>query len=373
MVTSVEAKVDDVIFLEDFPVGGAVVVVKDNQVLYGKGFGKSRLGVSGKAFTTDTIVSIQSISKSFAAAVLMQLVEKGLLELDKPLVQYLPYFKTTDQFMSNSITVKQLLSHTAGFPGDVWIGNLVSPNASEFNEFKSLKEHCGITDFTLQSINNREDVTKYFASVALSYPPGANWIYCTDAYIIAADLFEKVSGLQWDEFMENVFFKSLKLNRTTLYAEKVQQDEGSAQYYTSADTTLRNMIKSDANMDVYESPFPVNPLGAPLGFIYSTANDLGKYLSSYMSENPLMSQTMINRMHEPVWQINRESGYALGWGTRRTRNHTFIEHGGGFPGVSAYVCMVPSKRIGVVVVSNHDKTPSQTICYKVIDTLLERG
>ncbi|OXM17092.1 serine hydrolase domain-containing protein [Paenibacillus herberti] len=373
MVTSLETQLDQVICIQDFPVGGAVVVVKDNQVLYGKGFGKSRLGVNERAFTTDTIVSIQSISKSFTAAALLQLVEKGLLELDTPLVKYLPYFQTTDKLLSNSITVKQLLSHTAGFSGDLGIGNLICPNASDFNVFESLKAHYGITDSILQSINKREDVTKYFTSIALSHPPGSNWSYCTDAYIIAADLFEKVSGLQWDEYMDDVFFKRLKLNRTTLHVEKVQQDEDSAQYYSETDNTLHNIIKRNSNMDVFETPFPVNLLGAPLGFIYSTANNLGRYLSSYMSEHPFMSQTIIDRMYDPVWQFDNESGYALGWGTRRVESHTFIEHGGGFPGVSAYVCMAPSERIGVVVVSNHDKTPTQKICYKVIDTILQKS
>ncbi|MGG4048765.1 serine hydrolase domain-containing protein [Paenibacillus favisporus] len=371
MVTSLETQLDRVICKQDFPVGGAVVVVKDNQVLYGKGFGKSRLGRNERDFTTDTIVSIQSISKSFTAAALLQLVEKGLLELDTPLVKYLPYFRTTDKLMSDSITVKQLLSHTAGFSGDLGIGNLISPNASEFNVFESLKVHFGVTNTVLQSISKREDVTKYFNSVALSYPPGSNWSYCTDAYIVAADLFEKVSGLKWDDYMENVLFRSFKMNRTTLHVERVQQEEDSAQYYTATDSILHNIIKPNANMDVFESPFPVNLLGAPMGFIYSTANNLGGYLSSYMNKHPFMPQSMIDLMYEPVWKFDSENGYALGWGTREVGSRTFIEHGGGFPGVSAYVSMAPSDRVGVVVVSNHDKTPTQKICYKVLDTLFQ--
>lgn len=370
MVTFLETLLDHAICKQDFPVGGAVVVVKDNEVIYGKGYGKSQLGINERDFTTDTIVSIQSISKSFTAATLLQLMEKGILELDTPLVNYLPYFRTTDKLMSNSITVKQLLSHTAGFSGELGIGNLISPNASEFRVFEDLKAHYGLTNSVLQSINKREDITKYFNSVTLSHPPGSNWSYCTDAYIIAADLFEKSSGLKWDEYMENVLFKTLKLDRTTLYVEKVRQEEDSAKYYTTTDNILLNIIKPDANLDVFESPFPVNLTGAPMGYIYSTANNLGRYLSLYMSKHPFMSQFMIDRMFEPVWRFDNESGYALGWGTKQAESHIFIEHGGGFPGVSAFVCMVPSERIGVAVVSNHDETPAQKICYKVIDTLL---
>ncbi|WP_442600713.1 serine hydrolase [Paenibacillus sp. KN14-4R] len=166
-------------------------------------------------------------------------------------------------------------------------------------------------------------------------------------------------------------FKKLSLKRTTLHAENILEDEDSALYYCSNKDILHNVIKPNLEMDVFKCPFPINSLGAPMGFIYSTANDLCKYLSSYMCEHPFMSQAMIDRMYEPVWRFANESGYALGWGTRQKESHIIIEHGGGFSGVSAYVCMVPSERIGVVVVSNHDETPSQKICNAVLDTLLK--
>lgn len=94
-------------------------------------------------------------------------------------------------------------------------------------------------------------------------------------------------------------------------------------------------------------------------------------MSSYMRELSYLSQPMIDEMFEPVWQFDGETGYALGWGTRRKENLTIIEHGGGFPGVSAYVCMIPSDRIGVAVVSNHDGTPTQKIGNQMLDLLLQ--
>ncbi|MEC0091019.1 serine hydrolase domain-containing protein [Paenibacillus macquariensis] len=368
MSLSLETQLDNVICPQDFLVGGAVTVVKDNQIVYGKGFGRSRLGENEQDFTPDTIVSIQSISKSFTAALLLQLVEDGKLELDAPLVQYLPYFRTTDILVSNTITVEQLLSHTAGFSGDIGSGNLLCPNIREFSMYDEMKEQCMISNSILQRISNREDVTKSFESITLSHTPGTNWSYCTEAYMIAADLFEKVSGKKWDECMEDLMTKRLHLKRTTLDAEKVQEDENSAQYYCSH----HNVNEHNLETNVSESPFPINALGAPMGFIYSTANDLCTYLASYMNDNPFMSQAMIDHMYEPVWRFDEKEGYSLGWGIRQHEGHIIIEHGGGFPGVSAYVCMVPSKKIGVVVVSNHDETPSQNICYAVLDSLLQK-
>jgi len=368
MLLSLETQLDNLICPQDFLVGGAVAVVKDNQVVYEKAFGKSRLGENEQDFTPDTIVSIQSISKSFTAALLLQLVEEGKLQRDAPLVQYLPYFRTTNNLVSNTITVEQLLSHTAGFSGDIGIGNLLCPNIREFSMYDEMKQQCLISDSILQSISNREDVTKSFGSITLSHTPGTNWSYCTEAYMIAADLFEKVSGKQWNECMEDLLSKRLNLKRTTLHAEKVLEDEDSAQYYSSH----HNVSEHNLETNVSESPFPINPLGAPMGFIYSTAHDLSKYLASYMNDNPFMSQAMIDRMYEPVWRFDEKEGYGLGWGIRQHEGHIIIEHGGEFPGVSAYVCMVPSEKVGVVVVSNHDETPSQKICYAVLDSLIQK-
>ncbi|WP_211745838.1 serine hydrolase domain-containing protein [Paenibacillus sp. Marseille-Q4541] len=372
MRLTLEEQLNHVIRPQDFLVGGAVVVVKDSQVMYGKGFGKARIGENERDFTPDTIISIQSISKSFTAASLLHLVEKGMLELDAPVVQYLPYFQTTEKRISNTITVRQLLSHTAGFAGDIGIGYLLCTNAKKFREFDEVKKQYGVTDSDLEKIKNREDITKFFKSVPLSHAPGTDWSYCTDAYMIAADLYEKVSGQRWDKYIEDVLFKKLDLKRTTLHAENIYKDENSALYYCSNQEILHHVTKPNLDMDVFECPYPINSLGAPMGFIYSTANDLGKYLSSYMSEAPFISQAMMNPMYEPVWHFDRETGYGLGWGTREEGNLLIIEHGGGFHGISAYVCMVPSERLGVVVVSNHDETPSQEICYTVLDTLLQK-
>lgn len=143
--------------------------------------------------------------------------------------------------------------------------------------------------------------------------------------------------------------------------KKIKQDDDSAKYYTSEENNLRIM----------PSPFPVNPLAAPMGFIYSTAKDLGSYLNAYMNDRQFMSPRLIKQMFDPVWQFDHDEGYALGWGTSKEKGYNVIEHGGGYQGVSAYLCMVPSERLGVIVVSNHDKTPSQTICYTILKEFLK--
>ncbi|TYP76660.1 serine hydrolase domain-containing protein [Paenibacillus methanolicus] len=361
MSLSLETVIENHLSPRDFLVGGAVVVVKDGHAIYEKGFGHARLGSQEKRFTADTIACVMSIAKSFTAAALLTLVGEGRLHLDDPLVRYLPYFRTTDPEASGLITVKHLLSHTAGFGGDLGIGDLVAPNAAEFAFYDQLRQQVGLPDSSLSSIRSREDITRFIRKVALADRPGNSWHYCTDAYIVAADLFEKVSLQSWDAYIEDVLFKGLHLNRTTLDAEKVRQDDDHANYYTSEASDDRRILPS---------PFPVNPLAAPMGFLYSTAKDLARYLNAYMTDRSLLSPPLMEKMFEPVWRFDPHEGYALGWGTSAEKGYTVIEHGGGYQGVSAYLCMVPSEKLGVIVLANHDQTPSQNICYRVLRALL---
>ena len=92
--------------------GAAVAIIKDNNVVYSKGFGIA--DSKHKKVTTETSFSIGSISKTFAAVATMQLVEKGEIDLDAPIEKYIPWVKISIPAGAPKITVKNLLSHTSG-------------------------------------------------------------------------------------------------------------------------------------------------------------------------------------------------------------------------------------------------------------------
>ena len=94
--------------------GLAVGIVKDNEIVYAKGFGVQSLETRAPV-TLDSVFCVQSVSKCFVATAVMQLAERGKLDLDVPLVQYLPYFQLDDE-RCRQITVRQILSHTSGMP-----------------------------------------------------------------------------------------------------------------------------------------------------------------------------------------------------------------------------------------------------------------
>ena len=97
----------------DIP-GLAVGIVQGDEIVYAKGFGVQSLETQAPV-TLDSVFCVQSVSKCFVATAVMQLAERGKLDLDAPLVQYLPYFQMDDE-RYRQITIRQALSHTSGMP-----------------------------------------------------------------------------------------------------------------------------------------------------------------------------------------------------------------------------------------------------------------
>ncbi len=366
MITTTEIDLFDRYLRDDVVsnpmVGMSVVMTYHHEIIYSKGFGYRKLNPK-KRITPDTIMSIQSITKSFAATTIMYLVEKNMIDLDEPLITYLPYFQTKNKKKSDSITVRQLLSHTAGFLGDIKIANLVCTNRTEIEGFKKWQEELGISNETINNIKSFEDITRYFKRIELAYAPGQGWKYCTDAYAIVGDLFEKVSGKSWHDYVLTNIFNKCGMTRSTLDPVKAKEDKDSARYYVMQE----------------EVAFPTNPIAAPIGFIYSTANDMAKYLNAYMmDESPILTDKSIKEMKKKYFKVKvdlpnihlEDMNYGLGWVTGKYKGQEIIEHGGGYTGVRSYVMMVPNEKLGIVVLTNYNEAKPVEICRKVLDLFL---
>jgi CubicO group peptidase (beta-lactamase class C family) len=352
-------------------VGVSVAIVKDSETIYSKGFGNARIGNAECQIDGDTWMSIQSISKNFMALSIMQLVEKNLIGLDDAVVTYLPYFRTKNKEHSDAITIRHVLSHTAGFPSEVGIANMIAPNVREIfsdtpTEFQEALDHYQLTEEEISSIKNREDITKWFEKVELEYPPGEGWNYCTDAYVILADLFEKVTGSKWEASLTGDILTPLGMKRTTSDSHVVEADQNSARYFIGNDKI--------------ETPFPFNPISAPIGYLYSTANDLGKYLTFHLNnESTVLQSDLIGEMQKPIQLVSEEwrapgcdvRSYGLAWFTDTYRGYKIVEHGGGQLGVRSLMTMVPELNLGVVVLLNFDGTIHHDICDKIMDVFID--
>lgn len=161
--------------------GIAASLIINGDVAFSKTFGVSKIGDTVAPITTSTIFAIMSIAKSFTATAIMQLAEKEEIDLNSPVSTYLPYFYVEDEkYKKSPITIKQLLSHTAGFSEYFWVASLQDQNLVKL--IRGVPQYEGILndfpDHVLKKIRNREDVTRYFSNAKLHYNPGEGWQYC---------------------------------------------------------------------------------------------------------------------------------------------------------------------------------------------------
>src|SRR5699024_1430332 len=107
---------------------------------------------------------------------------------------------------------------TAGFPENVGVVLLLDEGfrrfAKDMPEYRSLFNRFPNIEETVANMQTREDLTRYFANVELADIPGENWVYAPEAYVIAADVLEKVSGLTWEAYVEKYILTPFGMNRT---------------------------------------------------------------------------------------------------------------------------------------------------------------
>ncbi|SHG51492.1 serine hydrolase domain-containing protein [Ornithinibacillus halophilus] len=338
--------------------GFAVNIVKDNQILYSQSFGSTSIESPQNRVNADTIFSIQSITKSFTAMALLHSEENTNFSLDDPIIRYLPYFRTKSGNF-DEITTRHILSHTAGFPENVWIATLLDEELYELG--KNLPEYKFIFDMypnledILRTIKSREDVTRFFSQIELESTPGKNWKYCTDAYVIATDVLEKVSGLTFENYVNKHIFNVLGMNRTFVNPTFSTDEKNVSSYYMN---TINTPI---------EVAQPENIIGAPMGFIYSTANDLSNYVIDIMDENgQILSKQQYHKLFEPLAKREEGLSYGLGWKLKEFQGLKIVEHAGGYPGVSCFISMVPEHKLGIILLSNMDQITLMNVSNKLI-------
>jgi CubicO group peptidase (beta-lactamase class C family) len=191
----------------------ATVAIMDNgKIVYEEGFAMANRG-EALGVNTSTQFNIGSVSKIFTAAAIMQLVEAGKVDLDKPVVDYVPDFTMADSRYKN-ITVRMLLNHSSGLPG-----------TDIYNGFATAVDPDFLANFMV-----------YLANSNLKDDPGVVSVYCNDGFTLAEVLIEKVSGQSYAEYLNQHIFSKSGMDDSSCYfkpdnpniALKYNNDDGSA-------------------------------------------------------------------------------------------------------------------------------------------------
>ncbi len=292
--------------------GAAIVIVKDGKVLYEKGYGHDS---EGNPLTAKSKMGIASGTKPITAFAVLQLVDEGKIKLDNSIVDYLPEL-TFDDARWKQVTVRQLLSHTSGVPNPT----IVAP-----------------------AITLKEGVER-FHDWKLQSEPGKKYAYSNANYWTLAFLIEKISGLTFNDYLTQRVFLPLGMTNSISLVNSGEIEEygiprGFVTLYGTAMpwTELEKMFSGS-------------------GSIFTTASDMGKWLSMHTSEGknengePLLSHKLLNASYSS--QPGSEK-YGLGWSiSSPSIKPARISHSGSISTFQSQQDIVPSSGYAVAVLLN---------------------
>ena len=322
--------------------GLALAVVKDRQVIYAKGFGVTSVEDGGLPVTRQTLFRIGSVTKPLTGTAILRLVEAGKLELDRPIKDYLPWLSFSEKGAIERITLRMLMSHTAGLVTDA--------------------EHFGRRDAEGLEAYVREQMPRY----QFIAPPGKLWFYSNPGLILAGYIAEVVSGQPYSELMQKLVFEPLEMRRTTL-------DPTVAMTYPLAQS---HDLNEDGTLSV-QHRFADNVAHYPAGFVMSTVLDLANFAIMQMSQGrfhnrQILSPASIAEMQAPyadLYTLNN-SGYGLTFGTENYKGQRVIGHTGGISSFISRFSMIPAEGAAVILLFN--RIAADFDSDRIINTLFDQ-
>jgi CubicO group peptidase (beta-lactamase class C family) len=309
---------------ENIP-GVSVAIIKDQQLVWSKGYGYA--DVENKVpMKAETICSICSISKLFTSVAIMQLWEQGKIRLDDSVSIYLPDFKVKQSYESVPITIRGLLTHSAGLPRESDQPYWTWP----FN-FPTEKE-----------INDRLD------DQSTLYPSSREFQYSNLGMALLGQIVAKVSGMPYEQYVQEKILKPMGLTNTRPYMPKELYGSALAKGYSGLSRDGKRRLMPF---------FQTNGIAPAAGFT-STVLDLGKFAQwqnrLYKSSTPeLLNQSTLREMQRVQWYDPAgNSNWGLGFVVRNEGGKTIVGHGGSCPGYRSTLRLDVGSGIGVIVFSN---------------------
>lgn len=297
--------------------------------------------------TPETPVLLASTSKAVTAVAVIQQVEAGKLDLKTPVKNYLPWFRTADESASATITVGQLLNHTAGFAErDGHIHLLVDNRQSGALE-------QGVRDL---------------AKATLVDTPGADFTYSNRNYDILGLLVQTVSGESFDQYVKEHVFAPLQMGDSHVLADYAAVNGAAQGYYQWFGFLWR------------PTDMPVPAAAAPSATMYSSAEDMSHLLIAELSGGEyagtrIFSPESSAALAAPTAKVNDFSAYGMAWFARplwealdpaapegEAYNLPLVlEHTGDWPNTQSFLAMIPGERLGVVLLVNGASSSSASL------------
>jgi CubicO group peptidase (beta-lactamase class C family) len=303
--------------------GATISIVKDGHVLLSKGYGDADIEKGKKASADSTLFRLGSLSKLFTWTAVMQLVEEGKVDLHADINKYLKTFRIPATY-PQPITVENLLTHTAGFEEGT-LGQLV-PQTSDLTPLGTwLPKHIP----------------------ARIFPPGTVTAYSNYGATLAGYIVEQVSGIPFEQYMEQHIFQPLGMNRSSFRQPlPTELSDQMSQGYTYSDKSY------------HTNPFEVIET-VPAGAISSTASDMARFMIAQLqmgrfgNSRILQEATAREMQHQHFANDSKLPGMAYGFYEQKINKQHLIGHSGDTGLFYSQLMLLPQQNVGIFVTFNN--------------------
>jgi CubicO group peptidase (beta-lactamase class C family) len=310
-IANIEVRVDEYLqpYIEAGGFSGAVLIAKGGKIVLSKGYGMANYELDVPN-TAQTKFHIASISKTFTAASILILEEKGKLSVRDPLAKFISDYPRGDK-----ITIHHLLTHTSGIP-----------NVNDFSDYEEKSRFP----------HTLEEIISWFKDKPLEFKPGEKYSYSNSNYNLLAYIIEKVSGKSYGEFLKENIFEPLGMNNTG--------------HDGMAGTLLKNQAAGyvpAAGSGIENTPYLDWSIKTGNGSLYSTAEDLYKWDRALYTDK-ILKKNSLNKMF-----IDYGNGVGYGWFVGKHLNRQVVYYNGRSPGFTSYLDRFIDDDACIIILSNN--------------------
>ena len=337
--------------VKDWSVPGlAIAIVKDDSVVFAKGYGVRKLGTQDSV-NTHTLFANASTTKAFTSFVVELLADEGKLRLDAPVITYQPAFRLSDPVATRAVTIADLLSHRTGVPEADFIW---------YDDTSSFPE-----------------IMRRLSYVPFDAPMRSHFEYQNITYALAGNLAAQRAGTTWEKLVHDRILAPLGMRETTTGTPDESSHRNMAFAHDYVNDTVRTIPR-----------YATDNIG-PAGAMYSSVSDMAIWMRFLLDSARLGGKRMLSprgyaalfaphilvdeKQFYPTAKLTHPhfQSYGEGWFLEDYRGEFVAFHTGSIDGMVAIVGLIPEKHLGVVVFANRDHAELRhALMYTVFDRYL---
>jgi CubicO group peptidase (beta-lactamase class C family) len=319
----------------------SIAIVADNKMSFSKGYGLADVenGVPAKA---DTAYRLASIAKSITAIAVMQLVERGKIDLNAPINKYCAAYPEKQVLKDApdkqfSITVRQLLVHQSG-----------------------VRHNKPDEVFSTKHYNSINEAVGSFAGDPLVVEPETKYAYSTPGYTLLGCAIESASGMSYIEYLRENVLKPAGMTRTfvdDVYAVIPNRAHG---------------YRKTQNGEIQNAPLHDTSIKIPGGGLVTTVEDLARFAAAINTNQLVKAETLTQMWTKPKTRDGKEQGYAMGFLINDQNNSLRVFNDGSQVGTRTYLFLMPKQKFAVVLMTNLERAWCEELVPKIIEALGEK-